>query len=323
MRRYGVTLIALWVVGSAAAFFYSREKGFPPEVAVPVAAAMLLELSLYAGLAFPAVRRRAESAGTRLAWWLVASALVPYLVQALAPGAFRWEALVSLGVLAATASFWYVLLPHRRVVDAGFLVLLASAYLARVSEDHRVFQAIYPRPVEGMRIDVLGQLMWFRLGVSAVLLLRRMEGIGFGFWPTREEWRIGLFNYALFLPAGVLLTHTLGFARFGPTGRSLWEGAATFFGALWVVALSEELFFRGMLQRWLVDGLGVRTGVLVTAVVFGAAHLGFRRFPNWEFATLATLAGIFYGRAYLQGNGIRAGMVTHALVVATWRGLFH
>jgi hypothetical protein len=34
---------------------------------------------------------------------------------------------------------------------------------------------------------------------------------------------------------------------------------------------------------------------------------------------LATFAGLFYGRAFLQARSIRAAMVTHALVVTVWQ----
>jgi membrane protease YdiL (CAAX protease family) len=54
-------------------------------------------------------------------------------------------------------------------------------------------------------------------------------------------------------------------------------------------------------------------------VVFGLVHLWFREFPNWQFAVIAGVAGVFYGLAYVASGGIRAAMVTHALVVATWR----
>lgn len=277
---------------------------------------MLVELTLYLGLAFEEVRNRLEALGSRLAGWLVASAVVPFLLYTLSPAPFEWPAFGALVALSAAVSFWYVVLPHRRIVDVVFLVLMAGVYLAKV------FKGIYPPPVEGLRIEILGQLMWIRLGIVAVLLLRRLEGIGFGFWPSGREWLIGLRQYALFMPAGVLLMYGLGFARFSPADGFWWKLPGTFIGILWVVALSEEFFFRGMLQRWLTDWLGTRPGLVLASLAFGAVHLPFREFPNWEFAALAALAGLFYGRAFLQGDGIRAGMVTHALVVSTWRVLF-
>ena len=99
--------------------------------------------------------------------------------------------------------------------------------------------------------------------------------------------------------------------------------AATFLGILWVVALSEEFFFRGLLQQWMTQWTGsAAAGLAGTSIVFGAVHLGFRGFPNWKFAVAAATAGWFYGRAYQQARSIRASMVTHALVVTLWRALF-
>jgi hypothetical protein len=62
--------------------------------------------------------------------------------------------------------------------------------------------------------------------------------------------------------------------------------------------------------------------LLAASLVFGAVHLWFRTFPNWRWAVLAGALGWFCGRARNQAHSIRAGMVTHALAVATWRGFF-
>jgi membrane protease YdiL (CAAX protease family) len=92
---------------------------------------------------------------------------------------------------------------------------------------------------------------------------------------------------------------------------------------LWVVALSEEFFFRGVLQRQLSRLLANETAaVLIASVLFGLAHLPFRQFPNWRFALVAATAGFFYGRAFSRAGNIRAAMVTHALVNTTTRMLF-
>jgi len=104
---------------------------------------------------------------------------------------------------------------------------------------------------------------------------------------------------------------------------SLGKIAAIFLGMLWVVALGEEFFFRGLLQQWIAQWTSRPALALVVAsILFGAAHLGFRGFPNWRFALAAAVAGWFYGRAYQQAGSIRASMVTHALVVTVWRAWF-
>jgi membrane protease YdiL (CAAX protease family) len=101
---------------------------------------------------------------------------------------------------------------------------------------------------------------------------------------------------------------------------TLGAAAGTFFGVLWVVALSEEFFFRGLLQQWLEQFTGrAAAALLLASALFGAAHLGFRQFPNWQFALLAAAMGVVYGLAFRAGGGIRAAMVAHALVVVIWR----
>jgi len=96
-----------------------------------------------------------------------------------------------------------------------------------------------------------------------------------------------------------------------------------FFAVLWVLALGEEFFFRGLLQQWMTGWLSSEwAGLLATSLLFGAVHLWFREFPNWRFAALAATAGVFYGLAFRQARSIRASMVTHALVVTTWRLFF-
>ncbi len=316
MRGYRLVLILLWIAGCGAGYAYIRRGDYTLALALPVLGAMLVELSLYAGLAFQGIRMRWENLGRFLPWVLAASALAPYAGYSLPTGQFHWVSFATLSALVVLAAFWFVLLPRSRVTDAFFLALMAAVVLAKV------FRGIYASPLEGLRIDVLGQLMWIRVGLTAVLAMRKPEGLGFGFWPSAAEWVVGVRHYACFLPLGVVLTYGLGFAQLSPAAGFWWKAPATFFGILWVVALSEELFFRGMLQAWLVEAMGRATGVLTASMIFGLVHLPFRDFPNWKFALLSALAGAFYGYAFLRGRGIRAAMVTHALVVTTWRSFF-
>lgn len=316
LHPYLVTLLAIWITGAAAAAVYSGARQIPPGIAVPVAAAILVEMSLYAGLAFPSVRQWAVQRGAWLPAGLIASAVLPYLIYAPAAGVFDVFALTALAALAAAVTFWFRLLPAHPLADLAFLAGMAAAVLGKI------FERLYPAPVPELEASILGQLMWIRLGVFAAVELRRFEGLGFGFLPERREWRIGLKYYAYSMPLTASLAFTLGFARFDPPPDLWWRLPLTFLGALWVVALSEELFFRGVLQPALTRWWGGKAGLVGASLAFGAVHLPFRQFPNWEFAALAAVAGLFYGRAYLEGRGIRAAMVTHALMVTTWRALF-
>ena len=174
---------------------------------------------------------------------------------------------------------------------------------------------------------VLGQLMWFRTGLFSMVSVRRARNIGFGFWPEASEWKIGAIYFVALLPIAAAAGWALGFARphlrYRGWGTLPLATIATFFGVLWVLALAEEFFFRGLLQRWLEEWLHREWVALILAsAIFGFVHLWYASFPNWRFAALAGIAGIFYGLAFRQARSIRASMVTHALTVTTWRIFF-
>ena len=317
-----LALPLVWVVCAAAGLLYSRQQGIPIATFWAALPAFLLEATCFYVLGIERLRSRLEKwppAGVALA--LTLAAVAPYSAASLALGSFQWRSILWIAALAAVASFWYVLLPHKPVTDLLFLAFMAAVMLIKIFAD------FYVSPHPRLPLRVLGQLMWVRTGVFAMLSVRRVQGVGFGFWPAAREWRIGATYYVLFLPVAAALAWWIGFAkpRLPAPG---WEKTsflviATFFGALWVLALGEEFFFRGLLQQWITSWLSSEwAGLIVTSLLFGAAHLWFRTFPDWRFAALVAIAGMFYGLAFRQARSIRASMVTHALVVTTWRVFF-
>lgn len=284
--------------------------------------AFLVEAGFYLGSVFEQTRnyfsriRIARLQGAAL--WV--SALLPYCIFSVANGTFERNAFYLLAVLTGVFAFWYVLLPRRTAYDVGFLVIAAAPVVLRV------FPRIYRSP-DATRVDVLGHLMWIRLGIAALLILREWQPGPFGFWPRRHEWRSGFLWYLIFVVPVVLLalgTHDVHFEPLtGPWWRIAAIGIGTFFGVLWVVALGEELFFRGVIERGLLNVSGSAVlAIGVSAVLFGSVHLGFRHFPDWRRALTATLLGVAVGIVYARSNSVRAPMVTHAFVVATWRVFF-
>ena len=206
--------------------------------------------------------------------------------------------------------------------DLLFLALLGAVYLSKS------FDQIYGKPVAHAALGILGKLMWIRLAIMATLSLRSVEeDPRFGFIPTLREWGVGALHYLYFLPVGVALGYVLRFSSLRLPEFEWWKimllAIGTFLGFLWVVGLAEEFFFRGFLQRLLARGFHSEVvGLIVASILFGLAHLPFRQFPNWRFAILAGAAGIFYGLAFLKAKSVRASMVTHALLVTTWRVFF-
>lgn len=85
---------------------------------------------------------------------------------------------------------------------------------------------------------------------------------------------------------------------------------------LLLVSLTEEVFFRGYLQGGLSRLLarvdhGEWYALGAAALLFGAVHLS----GGWQWALLASIAGIGNGLAYRHG-GLRAAVLTHFVLNA-------
>ena len=285
--------------------------------------AFLVEAIFYLASMFEATRAWFRSISSRrtqgaLLW---ISALVPYLILSLPTATFQRNAFYLLALLCGVFAFWYVYTPRRLAYDIGFLVIAAAPIV------ERVFGRVYLSAGDHLRMDILGHLMWIRVGVMALLVLREWDPGPFSLWPEASEWKIGLLYYVAVLAPIVFVATALHDVRFAPLQEAWWRFAAvaigTFLAMLWVVALAEELLFRGVIERAFYDHWRSPVlAVLVSAIIFGAAHLWFHQFPDWRRAVVAAVLGVACGIAYVQSGSVRAPMVTHALVVATWRVLF-
>jgi len=318
---WNVALAAAPVVLAAVVFFalwYAADRGVPYDVALVLLPAFLIELALYLGACVDRTREKLEELRpATIALLVTVTAPVSYLAYTIPAGTASLLNVTAILALAATASFWYLIAGRRTGADAGFVLLLAVPVLLRA------FDVLYPDVVPRLPMQTLGAVMWYRTALLAILVLRRLEGVGFGLIPRRREWAIGFRNFLWFMPIGLAGALAVGFVQLRDVRlepRTFLLMAATFLGVLWILAVAEEFFFRGVIQQFLSRLLGSdRAGLVIASVIFGLAHLGYREFPNWRFALLATVAGVFYGRAYLQAQSIRAAMVTHALVVTVWK----
>jgi hypothetical protein len=322
-----------WAALGAAGILYARAKGIAVPAALPVIAAFLIAYPFYLVTGFPAMRERL--AGPRLKWFLLAAMVLPYLVCCCGAIEFHWYNAVRLAALALTMSVWYVVLPGGTrlrtgpsdapnaphgpgalsiLADLSFLAIFPAVVLGGF------FDSIYP-PYMGQKLNVLGHVTFLPVVVLVLMLERRVRETGYGFVPDRREWRIGALHYLYFLPIGGAVAFLLHAVK-PHQPAALWKIAGEFLGFLWVLSLSEEFLVRGVLQQWIEDWTGNRSAALaIASAIFGLAHLGFPGFPfpNWRWALVAGILGWFCGHARNQAGSIRASVVTHALVVATWR----
>ncbi|HEX4750600.1 MAG TPA: CPBP family intramembrane glutamic endopeptidase [Bryobacteraceae bacterium] len=313
----------MWIALFIAARVYSNEYPHLHWITTAAFPAFVVEVTFYLATMFESTRNafaRIASRRTQAALiWI--SGLLPYLVFSLAAGTFARNAFYLLAILTVIFSFWYAILPRRFAYDVGFLVVAAAPILLHV------FPRIYISPDAHLRIDVLGHLMWIRAGVLALLVLREWDAGAFSLWPDMAEWRSGFTWFAVFVLPIAALALVLHDVRFdplaGPWWRTLGIAVGTFLGVLWVVALAEELFFRGVIERaFLNTWRQPVAAILLSALIFGAVHLWFHEFPNWRRACVAGLLGVGCGIAYWRSGSVRAPMVTHAFVVTTWRVFF-
>lgn len=315
---YFVTVLVLWVAGTIAAILYARQTRIPPHIVAAALPAFLLEIAFYAATGFERVRDWLRSQGSGMPLLLLTTAITPYCVLSVLLGNFEWRSVGTLLLLTFLAMAWQRFLPRNPWLELLFMALAGYVFASSI------FSSIYVNPAQKPALNILGRMMWIRI-LMTVVLLRDKKTIDFGFLPKRSHWIEGIRYYVYCAPLLLGLSYMLEVIH-GPapwTAKTLLTALGTFLGFLWVAGLAEEFLFRALLQPVLIDILRSRwLGLLTTSVIFGAAHLGFRYFPNWRFSFLAAVAGIFYGLAYDRTNSIRASMVTHALLVTTWRVLF-
>jgi membrane protease YdiL (CAAX protease family) len=307
-------LLIGWTLLCGIGIFYARWKGIPSWAALPALAALLLEYPFYLVPAFPKVRE--SVAGPRLPLYLIASAVLPYLACSMGAVVFQPLSVIKLVALALALGLWYRVLKPHPASDLAFLALVALVKIGKFAT------SIYLSPVRGLELGFLGDLALFQVTVMVLMLERRVPETGYGFWPEAKDWKIGALHFLYFAPLGVALALALKAVHFAKPTEPL-KLAAYFFGWLMVLALAEEFFFRGVLQTWLEQWMNSRTaGLIAASLLFGAVHLWFRQFPNWKWVAIASLLGWFCGRARNQAGSIRAGMVTHTLVITAWRAFF-
>lgn len=172
-------------------------------------------------------------------------------------------------------------------------------------------------------------LLWFVDPVVLACFAMCLAVLAFPSLPFRIEvnrgvLRDGLLNFAAFAVVGIPLGMWLGFVRFGPDPARWWEAPGSFVLIFLFNALPEEILFRGLMQEWFEKQSGSRWGALAAAsVMFGCAHLNNGPpVPNYDYAVMAGVAGLFYGRAWMARKSVAAPALTHALVNTVWRLMF-
>jgi len=192
--------------------------------------------------------------------------------------------------------------------DAFVLLVLGLAV------DLRWFDRAWP---SGLR--ALNELFLVDAGLYGFLAIRQLSGTGFDFHLRWSDWKTGLRELAFFTPPVIVLGLALGFIH--PHRNLPGVGAALlrWVGIFFFTAVPEELFFRAWVQNLLERRIGRQAALVIASVLFGLSHFNKRSAHfNWRYVLLATIAGIFYGRAWRENRRVPASTITHASVDWIW-----
>lgn len=238
---------------------------------------------------------------------------LPYVVISCSQQMFSWRwcalyatlpvAIAWLLVQAAIAD------PEQRGNWRDAIVLLTLG----LAVDLRWFERAWPNGLAG-----LGKLLLVDAGLYGFVAIRQLSGTGFDFHFRWSDWKTGLRELVFFAPLVLTLGLALGFLH--PHGNMHWLSMILTWIYIFVfIALPEELFFRAWVQNLLERRVGRRVALVITALLFGLSHFNKRSAHfNWSYVLLASIAGIFYGRAWREQRRVPASSITHAGVDAIW-----
>jgi uncharacterized protein len=286
--------------------------GLTPNVLV--AAAWVLLPLLAFGFGGEAIIRAVNRLPLSVRLLLPASFGVPYILIAAPTGILQTDWLVCYTLVPVLIA---VLLWHARQGDPDqlgdwrdFAIILVLG----LAVDLRWLDPAWPP-----RLRVFGKMILLDAGLYGFFAIRQLTHVGFDLRPRWQDLRTGLRELALYAPIALVLGLTLGFLHAHRQIPRPITALSTFVFTLVLIALPEEIFFRGWMQNLLDRRIGKTASLLVTSVIFGLAH--FNKLSasfNWRYVLLAAIAGIFYGRAWRRDRRILASSITHISVDTIW-----
>jgi hypothetical protein len=262
------------------------------------------------------LRSKLQTAWARV--FAPATLVLPYLISAVPKRSCRVEYVLVFAALPVLVAAVFELAPASdRISWQDVLVLLAIG----VPVEFGWLRGAWPQ----LGLAAMPKLLLMDALLYAYLVVRGLPGIGYDFRPRWRDLAVGLREWGIFAPLGILLGLALSFIRpHGFSGPS-YAVAAAWLITFFFVALPEELFFRGLLQNLIERRLasvnparGRLWALLLAAPVFGLSHFNKPGPFNWRYVLLATIAGVFYGRAWRDRRRLLSSATTHASVDVVW-----
>ena len=280
--------------------------------AIAVLALELIPAAMF-GFAGERVGRTCARWPSTLRIALPALCAVPYVLISWPHPMFSWKWCALYAILPVAIAWLLeqaaIADPEQRGNWRDAFVLLALG----LAVDLRWFERAWPNGLAGW-----GKLLLVDAGLYGFLAIRRLTGTGFDFHFRWRDWKTGLRELIFFAPLVLGLGLALGFLHPHSQAPRL-SMIPTWIYIFIFIAVPEELFFRAWVQNFLERRVGRKAALGITAVLFGLSHFNKRSAHfNWRYVLLASIAGIFYGRAWREQRRVPASAITHASVDAIW-----
>lgn len=281
---------------------------------VVIAAVLLLAPMLVAGFCPSSVGRLGRLLPRTLRVAGPALLCVPYALTTRSFGVFRWGWFAVYALLPVSIAFLLEQAQNEDTEQSGNWRDFAVLLVLGLAVDLRWLEPAWPRG-----LAALGKILLLDAGIFGFLVVRKLEGVGFDLRLTLKDLRRGLGEYCLYALIAIPLGLWLGFLHVHAIVPSPLRATGAFVFTFLLIAIPEELFFRGWLQNLLERRMGPKRALLLTAVLFGLAHWNKRTLSfNWRYVVMAAIAGVFYGRAWRAQRRVGASAITHASVDTTW-----
>jgi|SRR5215469_326742 len=214
-----------------------------------------------------------------------------------------------------------LLVAASRGKSAGTAVDYLAVAIVWLPVEFRWIYRLFPFPPQ--LTHTLTILLALSTGVAAFVLVRQLDGIGYTIEWARGTDTSVLIHFALFAAIAVPLGIAMGFIAYDPSLSRLRSLPVAVIGITFFTAWPEEFLFRGILQNLFAQSLRSQwLGLAAASIVFGLSHILHAPFPNWKYVILATIAGLFYGHAWMKSGSLLPGTLVHALVDVSWHLLF-
>jgi membrane protease YdiL (CAAX protease family) len=315
------TALGLWAAAVAGAAVYGAWHGYSGRAYAVTLCILAFFLAIQLLFAAGNLGERfAHRAGSHRGVLIAVVPFLAYLIYLAGTNSFTWW--------RAAFAAAYTLAPVLLAISAGtakpgawqdYIAMLAIFLPLKL----RLLNVFWPYggPTIGYAATML---LAISVALATFLFVRQFDGVGYNIVWGRDAVLSVLFHFGLLAIIVIPLGTALHFIKFDPA-QAHWKSLpADAISIFLLTAWPEELLFRGLLQNSLSRTLSSETGGWITAsVIFGLAHITNNGvFPNWRYAILATIAGLFYGRTWRKTNSIFTSAIVHTLVDTIWHLAF-